>query len=96
MTEPKGKFDALVKDLPNYLEMIILVPGCFFPSVLQVQLQLRYCTPHHWYLFTEQRSGIQWKRAGCCCGEMFPLLCGMVVAEQSCACQGLFGIPGVT
>lgn len=38
MTEPKGKFDALVKDLPNYLEMIILVPGCFFPSVLQVQL----------------------------------------------------------
>lgn len=38
MTEPKGKFDALVKDLPNYLEMIILVSGCFFPSVLQVQL----------------------------------------------------------
>lgn len=96
MPEPKGKFDALIKDLPSYSEMIILVPGCLFPSVLQAQLELRYCTPHHWYLFNEQGGGIQWKRAGCCCGEMFPLLCNVGVAGPSCACWSLFGIPGVT
>lgn len=39
VTEPKGKFDALIKDLPSYSETIMLVPGCFFfPSVLRVQL----------------------------------------------------------
>lgn len=38
ITEPKGKFGDLIKDLPNYSEIIILVPGCLLLSVLRVQL----------------------------------------------------------